>query len=826
MLLLVGCSDDNELAQLPEKGEHYLSGLPESIYASFADNPVDQSRIFLDGLNIFWNRGDMFSLFARYYHNGCAETWCRDGDAGALFEVIKVNVNENELINYPHAVYPYSENMTSVWDGDSYNVSTSFQTVQTYVPNSFGKGANIMVAAGGDFSDWKPFFRNVGGYLVINLYGNNRYVKSVQLTALDGTKIAGPALIDVKENGEAVVTMSDDATSQVTLDCSQYNDGRGVKLSDFYGEPTAFWFVLPPVTLNGGIEILVTDRDNRKFKMSTDQAVEITRTDVQPMEALEFVHNTGGDNVAFYSVSNGMGPVKMDDVFDVKVTRHEFVKRLGGYVVELSGAPTTIKEKAFYETDLRSITIPNSVTTIGSKAFASSDLAEINIPASVNHIGGSAFDECSSLHTVNIEPGEGTLRIALQGAGVKPACGTFYDSPLKRFSFDRNIEYVDYSGNPVTEVDEDCLGFLAISNNNVSTEVNIGPNVSKLNIRSFLRGARVAQLSVPGTVDEIGDDVFCNANNLKQLTFLPSPTGTPVKLGCQVSGDAAGAFSLLNLEKVSLDREIDYPLKDWELDKAEEGIFYRCGRLTEVVLGSQMKKISNYMFAESALQKLTTAEGLTHIGERAFYETPLTGISIPKTVTWIGPTAFAYCGKLSSVTIEEGYDTPLSICPQYINSAEWGPFYDSPLSYISVKREIKYVDRNGAPFTPDGSGVYYGWEEGVFANKFYDDDFIATVNLGGGLRTISDYMFCGVRASAVWIPREITSIGYRAFYDCRALSGVTLGHIYPPTLGEDAFDSCDVFSYICVPEKALSNFKASSAWNEYREYFATFKTDD
>ena len=121
---------------------------------------------------------------------------------------------------------------------------------------------------------------------------------------------------------------------------------------------------------------------------------------------------------------------------------------------------------------------------------------------------------------------------------------------------------------------------------------------------------------------------------------------------------------------------------------------------------------------------------------------------------------------------------------------------------ISLKRELIYKDKNGNDFTPDD------WEEGIFANQHYDNiGLTTTVTVGSKVKTISDYMFSGVRLKELWIPTNISSIGDYAFYDCRVLGGITLGHHTPPTLGEGVFDSCDVMWYISVPEGTADTYK-------------------
>ena len=70
--------------------------------------------------------------------------------------------------------------------------------------------------------------------------------------------------------------------------------------------------------------------------------------------------------------------------------------------VNLSVLPT----EAFLKcTNIKSVTLPNTLTAIGTQAFCGSSLVSISIPASVETIDASAFKGCSSLATVTFEKG-------------------------------------------------------------------------------------------------------------------------------------------------------------------------------------------------------------------------------------------------------------------------------------------------------------------------------------------------------------------------------------------------------------------------------------
>ena len=67
---------------------------------------------------------------------------------------------------------------------------------------------------------------------------------------------------------------------------------------------------------------------------------------------------------------------------------------------------TSIGSDAFgYDTDVTSVTIPNSVTSIGNLAFSGCGLSSVTIPGSVISMGKNAFSYCKSLTSLSILDG-------------------------------------------------------------------------------------------------------------------------------------------------------------------------------------------------------------------------------------------------------------------------------------------------------------------------------------------------------------------------------------------------------------------------------------
>ena len=74
----------------------------------------------------------------------------------------------------------------------------------------------------------------------------------------------------------------------------------------------------------------------------------------------------------------------------------------GGLVFDDGATLETIKDKAFYKTEIKNLVLPSSVKTIGSLAFAQSKLVSIVLPSSLQKIGAFAFAGSENLATVDV----------------------------------------------------------------------------------------------------------------------------------------------------------------------------------------------------------------------------------------------------------------------------------------------------------------------------------------------------------------------------------------------------------------------------------------
>lgn len=245
--------------------------------ASFEE---DESRTYVEEGNLLrWTAGDQISLFVANTLNQQYQFEGKTGANSGYFNKIGNSFGTGNDLNRHYAVYPYASDIEITENGV---ITATLPSKQSYAENSFGLGANTMVAVTKNTDDTYLKFKNVGGYLKLQLYGDDVTVKSITLQGNSNEKIAGTATITATYGGEPTVSMANDATESITLDCRE-----GVTIGSTVETATAFWMVVPPTTFEEGFTITVTDVNDKEFTKSTSKNIEIERNVIQSMNAFE-----------------------------------------------------------------------------------------------------------------------------------------------------------------------------------------------------------------------------------------------------------------------------------------------------------------------------------------------------------------------------------------------------------------------------------------------------------------------------------------------------------------------------------------------------------
>lgn len=252
-----------------EKNEK--SDAEEKVFQAAFESPETESetKTFLaSGHKLRWTFDDRLSIFEGNTYNQQYRYAGATGLSFAIFEKVPSAYHSSTAISSNFAVYPYQ---SSTEISRSELITLDLPAVQKYESGSFGPGANTMVAVTKGKNDNFLSFKNLCGYLVIRLYGEGT-VRNITLTANNGEKISGKAMVKAGYGQAPSITMSSSAGSEIKLDC-----GKGVALESRSDKATEFWFCVPPTTFSKGFTVKVENMEGATMVRSVSSSRTIVR---------------------------------------------------------------------------------------------------------------------------------------------------------------------------------------------------------------------------------------------------------------------------------------------------------------------------------------------------------------------------------------------------------------------------------------------------------------------------------------------------------------------------------------------------------------------
>ena len=247
-------------------------------YASFEQPAEEYSRVYAnEDLLLRWNADDRVSIFNKNTYNQEYRFIGETGDyEGGFNKVGDPEFMTGKEIPHVVSVYPF-QRQTRVTEDETVHVM--LPTEQSYVKNSFGLGANTMVSVSlGNLL----YYKNVGGYLMLKIYGEGVSVSSITLQGNNGEKLAGNACITTPIDGNPSVEMESNATTDITLICE-----TPIPLGANAEESTQFWFVVPPVTFDKGFTITINNSRGGIIRKSTSKSIIIERNMLSTMSPID-----------------------------------------------------------------------------------------------------------------------------------------------------------------------------------------------------------------------------------------------------------------------------------------------------------------------------------------------------------------------------------------------------------------------------------------------------------------------------------------------------------------------------------------------------------
>ncbi|MFI3229812.1 MAG: leucine-rich repeat protein, partial [Bacillota bacterium] len=528
---------------------------------------------------------------------------------------------------------------------------------------------------------------------------------------------------------------------------------------------------------------------------------------------------------------------------------------------------TTIADDGFKSnTDITSVTIPESVTTIGTYAFyGCTGLTSVSISEYVTSLGESSFQYCTSLETVDYNYNAETTAT--------------YASSTAPFS------YSGSSANGCKLIIGDKVTTIAeytFYNFDYITSVTIPTSVEKIGDKAFSSCAKLATVYYGGTTSDWSqiefDSSSANPMYYASAFYADGATVTPVaeiEITGETEIEAYAFYGFSNITSVAIGDSVT---------TIGTYAFYKCSGLESVTIGSDVTAIGSYAFGictavanvyyggiESdwsqisfsdyyanpansdstttnlylngekssavteieitgeteikayafygfeGIESVTIGSGVTTIGKYAFSDcTGLTSVTIPTSVTTINASAFTDCTAVANVYYggTESKWSQISFSGGYPSNPANSDSTTTNL-YLNGETSIAVTAIDITGVTEIASCAFYGFEgltsvtigdgvETIGSYAFYGCTGLTSVTIGDSVETIGSYAFYGCTGlTSVEIPDSVETISIYAFKGCTGLTSVTIGSSVTK-IGNYAFSGCTGLTSV--------TFKDTSTW--------------
>lgn len=380
--------------------------------------------------------------------------------------------------------------------------------------------------------------------------------------------------------------------------------------------------------------------------------------------------------------------------------------------IALPSALQTLSSVTFYNcTALSEVTFPASLKTIESSAFSGCrNLSEVELPASLTAIQSSVFHLCINLKTVSYDGSlEQWSRITADNDVLGYSCpslvmsdytaqfilvkNAFLDPPPK------TVTITKYTGTESTVI--------------LPSTINSWP-VTKIGEAAFQDNTTITSVTIPDSVTEIGANAFAGCTNLTSVNYKGDWSNLTIQSGNPAVQDAAN------------EQLFDFKFTP---DNTAVIVTHYEGNAAVVTIPSRYKSkpvttIGYAAFFNSAVTSVTIPDSVTSILDDAFVNCPnLTNISIPNSVTSIGFSAFRSCTSLKSITL-----------PSSLNSISEALFSGcSQLTTIHIPVSVTLIEDDAFAGCPSSMTVTYSGSK-----TQWDDD----ITKGSNNDVLENHLIC------------------------------------------------------------------------------------
>ena len=496
--------------------------------------------------------------------------------------------------------------------------------------------------------------------------------------------------------------------------------------------------------------------------------------------------------------------------------------------VNLSNNLTIIADYTFYNcSNLKTVNLPKKLVSIGSYAFYyCGNIVNLNFPATLESIGSNAFDDCSSLEYADLSKTKITIIgsfVFRNCTSLKKVVFPMYLQSILDYAFDtcsnltidtelpktltsigdcafqscskitgtliipQDVSYVGawaFAGTNVYEVifeNSVHRGFTvsvnpyAFANNSSLAFALLPEGMVSIPEGMFELDTRLECVYLPSTITTIGDFAFYDCDFLMNIIYNGYDLHGRVSVQRSYNSAyySATPYEIENSFSVDyIDTEIDgenvsgyYLLTAYNL--GDIGSEYFVIPHTYGTTGSRLYVIGTNSFNSVSMgnvKNLYILDGVREMQDCAFYESQLTHIYLPESLTsFTEGYQFAYCTNLVYINI-----------PKNVEKIPDGMFWNaSALKSIEIPDKVTYIGIDA--FCHSG---------------------ITSIELPENLKTIAKEAFWGSKIKEITIPKSVETIGNKAFYSATDLKVVVIEGGNLKLIGSSVFVNSGVLEII------------------------------
>lgn len=444
--------------------------------------------------------------------------------------------------------------------------------------------------------------------------------------------------------------------------------------------------------------------------------------------------------------------------------------------IEIPSSVQTIRFFAFEGcSSLEALYLPYGITSLEDAVFADcTNLKEINIPASVTTINDWVFENCRSLTSITIPDnvtsigefafnGCSNLKSLYLPANLKTIRG-------KAFNGCTSLTRINAKMKEPVAIGEDT--FTGLDYDKCELLVPEGSAEAYRQAAVWSNFNNITDITVV-VADDAGSLQYMieknDKNNITRLKVIG-----PIDIyDIQCIREMAGCWLEENGKKT--DGNLQYlDLQEAKLVGSDISINVYTngsnqGETNTIECTAKIEPdgndFSNLFRNVSKLNTVIMPEYLTTTGSGTFMDSPLSSITLPKNLTSIDDNAFNGCGGLRDISIPSG-----------VTSIGDGAFKGCGLKEFTLPKQVTEI-----------------------TDEMFFNCSLQHIYLHDGLKSIGNYAFAISALKEINIPNSVAYIGDNCFQGCGGLEEVVISSDQIAEIPNEAFANCNALNIIKLP---------------------------